>query len=361
MTSIPFSVQASINCESLEKLTISDTIDAKSIDQNFIEKILDPKYVNGQIYPYDLNFMSSTNCYNEHQQCSWTIHEDDSTRDQDKFNRLDNNFKHVVLRAIGCILIGDSVVLDSLSDALTRITAPQVRAMLTDQMSRETVHKVVYSMMLDVCPLEAEYYRSSAFKTHYMSRFEKLGIKYNDNSISTTLYFIMLCENILFAPMFQILCYLATTGHAPSICSQNVLVMRDEYVHYKHARGLLSELKYKIDKALARDILKEFTDISITLIRDIIKEFDNGEFNAKHVLKHFNYVVHKFMEKNTLYWDTNEFDIGEAEHGQTPADYYLAAPSYEIKSNLMESKNTVYTPSSGPTHIDIRNLKKQFE
>lgn len=301
-------------------------------------------------YPPNPRFLFSYNCYLQHVACSWTINENDPLDDYDKFARASPEFRRMIMRTAACIMIGDSVVLDKLR---MNVTARPVRLMLTNQEDRENTHQIVYSKWCDVDPENSAYYRSTEFRQRYMGAFERMAEKYRTSDIRVTIFFIMLCENVMFAPFFLVLNYLAKTGYAPKICNSNLMVMKDEHIHYVHARGLAASFRRKIPLSLARQILAEFRDVTAEVMRDIVDGYDDGFFNYAHVMAHFNHVVHGFMQENSLYRTANEEAEGQRAYGRTPAESYISLAKAEIKINLMETVSTIYQPDGVAKEVDM--------
>lgn len=323
---------------------------------NTVEDICNPKYLDyeaQQLHPPLPIFRKTYNNWLHHLSCAWTLHENDPSTDRDKFQTAPLEFQKIVLRNIACIMIGDSIVLDCIArDMLDTITSIELKAMFTDQSARELVHKATYSRMLELAQDSREY-RTKEFCDQYMGRFQKLANMYRTNDIRIQMYFIMLCENILFAPMFQTICYLASLSYAPKVCDLNLLVMRDEYIHYKNARDQMAQFKYKIDTLLAKDILAEFVEVTTSLCVDIIGKYDDGVYNFDHVHDHLLHVVHAFNTENDLYLNYEEYAINEKLYGHSPAELYMNLTRNESKVNHMESNSTVYVTPGDNCTVDM--------
>lgn len=314
------------------------------------------------LYPPDRRFQHSYDCLKRHHACFWSFNESSPDDDRDRFASADERLQDIVLHMVGCIRIGDSVVLSKLSDRfLQRIVAEEVRAMLTDQASREFTHKIMYGKMLHICKnLERiQYFYSDVFADTYMGRFDCIVEKYRNSpcmDVRTEIYFIMICEKIMFAPMFQTICYLATLGLAPHLCESNAQVMRDENIHYHHARGLLSGMRDKLRLSIARSVLHDFVEVVEYLIEDIIGDYVSPDnlFHKQHVLSHFRHVVFGFMDDNTLFFNDAERDEMKSRYGTSPATDYMELLCSETRVNLMESVNTLYrVAGSGDVTADI--------
>nr|WOJ45345.1 rr2 [Apis mellifera nudivirus] len=351
------SLYASVNACTLPRLVITSRDDNDNDNDNnegedVIEDIVDPRYAEGiqLAYPPHPKFRFSYDCYLKHASCVWTVNENDPSEDFDKFAKAPADFQRIILCTAGCIMIGDSVVLDKLE--MPDITPVSVRIMLTNQADRENTHQIVYSRWCDVAP-NSDYYRSIEFRREYMGEFETLAYKYATHDVRIIFYFIMLCENIMFAPFFQIINYLAVKGYAPKICNSNLLVMRDEYMHYVHARGISASFRRRISHTLARQMLADMDAITLRVIRKIIGDYNDGYFNYAHVEAHFRHIVHGFMIENSLYWNEQEELENEKLWGTTPAESYMSAAKAEIKINLMETSSTIYEVDGIDTTINM--------
>lgn len=328
-----------------------------------IEDILDPQnleHKNQTLYPPMMKFKETYDLWLKHQACFWSVHENDPSVDRDKFLLVTpKEFQDILLITVGCIGIGDSIVLDKIASGLRdRITSIELKAMLADQESREFNHKKMYSNMLDIAS-NPDYYRSEEFKDEYMLILEEMGLKYEVDDVRIQMFFIMMCEIILFAPMFQTICYAACKGYCPKLCDLNLLVMRDEYIHYENARLQSSKFKTKLNLDFARKVLKEFSDITLQLFSKIVGDYDDGIYNINHVSNHFKHVVHGFMSENGLYKSNEEFEENEKLYGTTPAQFYMSLPKCESKINRMEANSTIYS-MPGDTHELVKPKKRKF-
>lgn len=328
------------------------------------EKIQDPKYKSELVYPPNPEFVEIYQLWEMHQSRFWSSAELRPIYDMDKFAQADITLQRITMEMVACLMHGDSVVLDSLSgDLMSTITVEPVIAFFKDQEAREMIHKVVYSKMLDMAPLEAEYYRSEAFKHSRMGGFVELTQRYREfGDIKVLLFAIMICENIMFAPMFQQICYLATTGFAQNLCKANELVMRDEYLHYKHARILLSKCRSLLDHHTAECLLNDIVNVTEQLIIRIVGDFVSidGKYSCDIALRHFRYVVHHFRLENMLYKTKDAQEMNEKLYGISPAQSYMSDVELELRSNLMESESTVYAQLGDTKPINMNLQFKKF-
>lgn len=346
----------------------------KSLERQFDEKYepyLDKKYRDKALcYPPTKEFVFSYNCLEEHLKLYWNHLENNINEDRDSFARTSREFRELVMNAAGCITIGDTMVLDKLDcRVLDSITPIEVHAMFDDQRARERIHQITYSRWLDIDDY-GTFCRTRDFSHIYMIEFERLSDKFvNLTKLLSTeekagalvpiiIYFIMLCENIMFAPVFQILCYMSTLSVSQRITNANLLVMRDEHVHYLHAQGLLKRLALKIERDDRIWILKEFVEATEAMMYKIVGTYDDGRMNRAHCAAHLRHVVHVFRMENDLYASDTEMLEAQKKWGDSPAEDYMRMPTREIKNNLMETSSTVYDNE----HLlsDIRNIDMSF-
>lgn len=349
------SLYSSVNSHKPQTLVITEPDDAVHDDTAtpIYEDIEDPKWLDKRYrlaYPPNPKFKHSYDCYLLHTACSWTANENSPIEDRDKFATAPEDFQLMMMKTAGCIMVGDSVVLDKLHFT---ITPANVRVMMENQIDRENTHQIVYSKWCDIVS-DGDKYRSPEFADEYMREFEELADRYAaDNTIQQSMYFIMLCENIMFAPLFLIINYGATKGYSPKMCNDNQLVMRDEYVHYLHARGLLASFRRKLKITKARKLLSEFYDVTMNLATRIVGSYDDGFFNIDHVRRHLDYIVRLFMTENSLYLSEHEKRHDAEMYRDTPARSYMILPQLETKINLMESTSTIYLPPGPRRTIDM--------
>lgn len=321
------------------------------------EYIQDACYVGMPVYPPPAEYVEIYDLWERHQACFWSSSENKPSYDFDKFARADPELQRIVMEVVACLMHGDSVVLDTLSgNLLQTITVEPVIAFFKDQEAREMIHKAVYSKMLEISP-RAKYYRSLEFINLRMHSFMAFAERYKQSmDIRVLLYCIMLCEQIMFAPMFHLICYLATTGFAQNLCKSNELVMRDEYLHYRHARLILSRCRRRLNFNLANSLLDDMVEITTNLIKNIVGEYNSpdGQYNLSIALGHFHYVVHNFKIENKLYKNIIEQRRAHKLYQKSPAAMYMSDVELENKSNLMESDSTVYGQRGNNMPIDMQ-------
>lgn len=339
-----------INDEILEKLIIvQDTNNDAPIDVSR-EIMEDPEWLNHPVvYPPRHEFLEFWVLMIGHMKRVWTCVETNLKSDICKFKHAPHSLKSIVSRIIGLFILGDTVVLAKLKNL--DLTPNVVRMFLDNQTDRENTHQLTYSMWADILD-DPDYVRSDEFIKKYLKGFSRVGEKYQHHTDNRViLFFIMVCEMIFFVPGFQVLCYLATTGYAPNLCNANMLVMRDEHMHYLFARKALASYTRRLDKKLALEILDDMVNAITEFIVMITREAQHPTLTEDHLLAHLRYVVHQFKSENSLYAeDSPDADLVI----DTPAWEYMFVVKYETKTNLMESVSTNYQiPGPLDTNIDM--------
>lgn len=339
--------RSGVNDQILEKLHITE--DNPDFTYSAVELLDDPKWLKyAVVYPPHEAFTDFYDIMIEHMKRVWTCVETNLASDISKFKHAPESVKSIVSKVIGLFILGDTVVLDKLKNL--ELTPNVIRMFLDNQTDRENTHQLTYSMWADLLD-DPHYVRSDAFVKDHLMGFQKVAEKYQhytDNRV--ILYFIMVCEMIFFVPGFQVLCYLATTGYAPNLCNANMLVMRDEHMHYVFARTALAKYKCKLDKTLANEILADMVGAIKTFIRDVVADAKHPVLTEDHLSQHLDYVVHQFKSENMLYWSDEEET--RCDKPTTPAWKYLNLLKYETKTNMMESVSTNYK-IPGPLDTDI--------
>lgn len=339
-----------INDEILEKLVIAEYHNGNT-DDRFYEIMEDANWLNNPVvYPPRPEFLEFWNLMIGHMKRVWTCVETDLKSDIYKFKHAPQALKSIVSRIIGLFILGDTVVLAKLKNL--DLTPNVVRMFLDNQTDRENTHQLTYSMWADILD-DPNYVRSNEFVEKYLNGFQRVGDKYKHHTDNRViLFFIMVCEMIFFVPGFQVLCYLATTGYAPNLCNANMLVMRDEHMHYLFARKALASYTRKLDRRLALEILHDMVDAVDQFIKMIASEAQHPVLSEEHLLAHLHYVVHQFKLENSLYDETTM--PNDTVGSTTPAWEYMFLLKYQTKTNLMESVSTNYKiPGPLETNIDM--------
>jgi len=344
----------------MEFLRICKSYDDDDDDNVGKNPICDEAYSDEFLYPPNSKFIDSYQCLIKHQQLAWNSVEVNPITDRDMFERqCDDRFKKIVLISIATLAHGDKCVSGMLKNGILKhVKASLPLAMFTDQWARENVHEMAYVKQLDISN-DASYYRSNDFIERYMGHFEMIGkvLQNNnyedDNIIGCLLFKIMIMENIVFTPLFHCICYLSTLGCAQKLCEINMLAMRDEFIHYEHARLLSSKLLRigKMSEQKAAGMLYSVRELLLEFMEQIIGDYvsPDGKYSLKIAQQHFDYTFSQFMKENGLFRKGHDVDVDHSESSE-----FMIMPQKEIRTNLMESTNTMYVsvkPTDGTNEV----------
>lgn len=289
------------------------------------------------LYPVKEKFSQFYECWKQHEAIHWNINENDLLLDKIQFAKCDNKLKDVVMRSCTVLMNGDSTVLDTLNlDLINSITAMPIRAMFCSQAGREFIHQQQYSKMLDL--YNGDFYRNNSMQTELLAPYkdilDELKVNISKDDLNNVIFFIMMCEYIMFVPAFLTINYVGYKGFAPRMSEINQLVMRDENLHYTHAGFVLSTLKSKMSKDLCVKFINIFEQ---AVLKNVDLLFVNGysdeEFNVDIVKNHVKFIVNLFKRDCKLEYDKTL---------KSKAEHYAQLNLYEIKINLMEARSTVY-------------------
>jgi hypothetical protein len=307
------------------------------------------------IYPVCPRGKISNKYWHLHQGVHWTAHEFDVKRDMDKFSQAPLEYQEAIMESAAVLMYGDSMVLEFLGlegvDGLVKCMSR--KAMFQDQAAREMVHSDFYSKML-ILHKNGDKLRTEAEKNRILKPLLDTlqDMKVDKNNLSEVLFIISLCEYVLFAPIFVFINYISTLDYCPVLCDGNLLVMRDEYIHYCHACELQTILPNKIPREKALFWTAMFGESVQALVKTLYGK-KGLESVFPMIAEHCYYILHMFKKDNFLYQNKDDADLGEASFGTTPAQKYMQMAEYEIKVNMMEVDSTIYGTSSA---VDVDGM-----
>lgn len=336
----------------------------ENYDSSFIEKF---QKLYTSIFPINFLYYFAHEDWERHQSTFWSTSEQDPTDDIDSIRKLEKKFPvfaKIVSLFFTFLKIGDDIILDVLDEGIfSSIKQPNICSFYAFQKAIEFNHQFLYTKIAFLFK-DSEYLINGEFQKDYMSKFVDFGLKYKNLDIRCATFMTALTENLMFVPAFQCINYLKKLGYCNTICLINDHVMKDEHLHYKFARKLLSVCEMKLDLNIAREMLNDMCDITEDLIRKIIPEdFDtpDGLFNLDVALEHFRYVVAKFKRDNSLYLDKDEEILDQQKNMTSPAASYVCDPELNFKINYMESSSVNYKQKGSSKPIDFSDFKTGFD
>lgn len=284
-------------------------------------------------------------CYANHQLSNWITGEVKFETDAEYLP--DERLCRITAQVVAALHRGDTVVADFLDQHLDWFkNSASIQTFLNDQNSRECVHNITYSQMLDVLTKTPNKLRADPWYQNTMSSFKSLMNKF-DLTPPIALYFVMMCEKIMFAPLFYWINALHYYQFTPKICLANILVMRDENAHYEHARLVLAtSVANPPPMSQCISILDDFMLATKDFLDKIIDDQVDERYpllTKQGMLKHLDFVYHKFRLQNGLYYAGQEPPTNVDE----PTDFMMSILNNSfMKTNPMESIGINYVPKS---------------
>ncbi|XP_025191132.1 ribonucleoside-diphosphate reductase small chain A-like [Melanaphis sacchari] len=269
------------------------------------------------------------------------------------------------MRANAFLAAGDKTVIDMFdSDVYRSIKAPEVKAFFNDQIACETIHQISYSKILELCDsneylkylcsddfINAISYPLSKFNSYLRSK------KYNEN-LSIMVFVSMCTERLMFCVSFAINMFVGALGYGNKIAEITRTVMRDENLHYQHARGLLFLNLEKIEKIELNTISIAFrTTMHEVLYRLFVLNWDNRSNAVKNDKRMADVEMKKRMSylKSSDYFDYEYYNmlyetgllkkLPKRIAKMRDHDFsfmFMNLNEQESASNLMESTSTNY-------------------
>lgn len=345
---------SSVNERTLQPLVIADP--SQPSHNQLTEDILDDKHKDTNIYPVDPIYKPLYTLWIQHDEIAWNAGEHRPSLDRTIFLNAPPKLQDALLCAMGILTIGDRVVLDVITSGdnwIEKITQPAIKAFINSQAARECVHNALYSQSLDISD-SPNSYRNAMFYAKFMSGFQTFTQKYQkQTNLAMQLFVVMLCESLMFAGPFNVICYVASLGHIAVIRAINEQAMRDEDKHYLFYRQLSSMLKNKLPFSVAREMLEDFIPIIKAMCIKILDGYDDCCMNSQNLLQYIDYCVFNFMYENGLLTSKDKHILD-----YTPPQY-MTANLHHIRDNLMESHSTIYKPTRGDI-LDTQLICEKF-
>ena len=207
--------------------------------------------------------------------CFWALDEIDLTQDlTDWHERLTNDERWFIGHVLSFFAPSDMIVMDNLAaQFMQEVKVPEARHFYAFQMGMEAEHSAVYSMFIDSLikdQVEKERLfdgvrRSSSIKmkTEWANKWIN-----NHNPFEERIIAFAIVEGIFFSSSFCAIFWLKKRGLMPGLIFSNILISRDEGMHYDFALLLYRMLDHKISEQRFREILTE----AVTIEKEFIRE-----------------------------------------------------------------------------------------
>jgi len=331
------------------------------------ETMMEKRWADTLIYPCPHEFKHSFMLLLKHQSIYWNTVETDLREDYNSLSVCPEDVKRLVFRANAMLASGDKIVTNMFeTKAFQRITSPQIKAFFVDQNAREAIHQISYSKILELCHSDEyrAYLRSDNFIHILCAALEgfneaAFGLFRFDAYPAFMLLLLMCVERLMFCVPFAINMYAGVCGYAPKIADITSMVMRDENLHYHHARGLLSSLRVRLNKSVVSEILMFYREcmrdvIHCLFIHDWDEVFecplrldkplviaqcgDHPCMSLELAYRYFDYEYYWLLYENGVI-DSVPEQVSDESTFPFP---FMRVNEQEVQSNLMESASTIY-------------------
>ena len=314
-----------------------------------IETLLQPADNRYVLFPIKYDAIWSH--YKKQMASFWTAEEIDFSKDEEDWDKLNDNERYFIKNVIAFFAASDGIVLENLLERfMNEISIPEVRCFYGFQIAMENIHSETYSLLID------KYIKEETEKNKIFHAIEtidcvkqkaKWAIKWiNDeqSNFATRLVAFICVEGIFFSGSFCAIYWLKKRGLMPGLTFSNELISRDEGLHTDFAVLLYSMINNKLSEKTIHEIFKEAVKIEKNFIIDSIPcnmigmnsdlMSDYIEFIADRLLKQLKY--------NPIYNTKNPFDFMELISMKSKINFFEKRnPDYNIANVNLENKNNI--------------------
>lgn len=197
--------------------------------------------------------------YHKHVNAFWTQHDINFTdRDYRDWEELSATERKFIENILSFFATADSIVNENLMLRLYQdIESPAARAFYSIQGAIETIHGLVYAMLL-------EGYVKNLDRLDELRRGDVNSVRekiewcqkwiHADMTVAERLLVFCCIEGIFFSGAFCAIYWMAERGLLPALCNSNKLIARDEGLHVSH--GILQYRKCgeRVSESRAREL-----------------------------------------------------------------------------------------------------------
>ncbi len=304
----------------------------------------DNRYV---LFPIKYNTIWSH--YKKQMASFWTAEEIDFSKDEEDWEKLNDNEKHFIKNVIAFFASSDGIVLENLVERfMNDISIPEVRCFYGFQIAMENIHSETYSLLID------KYIKDESEKNKLFNSIETIdcvkqkanwAIKWiNDekSNFATRLIAFVCVEGIFFSGSFCAIYWLKKRGLMPGLTFSNELISRDEGLHTDFAILLYSMIQNKLSEKTIHEIFKESVEIEKNFIIDSIPCAMIG-MNNNLMSEYIEFIADRLLKQlkyKPLYNTKNPFDFMELISMNSKINFFEKRnPDYNIANVNLENKN----------------------
>jgi ribonucleotide reductase beta subunit family protein with ferritin-like domain len=285
-----------------------------------------------------------------HREAFWNESEIDLFKDKEDWNNLSDGEKHFIKHVLAFFAASDGIVLENLALRFYKdVQVPEVRSFYTFQMAMETIHSVVYSLLLDTYitdPIEKDTLFRAIETIPCVGKKAEWAQKWIQSSdqFASRLVAFACVEGIFFSGSFCCIYWLRERGILPGLCKSNDFIARDEALHCEFAILLYSKyIQEKLDEATVLEIVCEAVDIEQEFITQAIPCKLLG-MNAGHMKEYIRFIANRFVR---------QLGYKEPYPGAKQPFSFMDRICLSSKGNFFEKTTTQYRVSVEQSDFDF--------
>ena len=256
----------------------------------------------------------------------WTAEEVDFSKDEEDWEKLNENERHFIKNVIAFFAASDGIVLENLVERfMNEISIPEVRCFYGFQIAMENIHSETYSLLID------KYIKDEREKNKLFRSIETIDCV--KNKAEWAIKWIQ-DENSNF--------WLKKRGLMPGLTFSNELISRDEGLHTDFAILLYSMIENRLSEKTIHEIFKEAVNIEKKFIIDSIPCAMIG-MNSVLMSDYIEYIADRLLKQlkyNTIYNTKNPFDFMELISMKSKINFFEKRnPDYNMANVNLENKN----------------------
>ena len=317
-----------------------------------IETLLKPADNRYVLFPIEYDKIWSH--YKKQVASFWTAEEIDFSKDEEDWEKLNDNERHFIKNVIAFFAASDGIVLENLVERFMKdISIPEVRCFYGFQVAMENIHSETYSLLIDKY-IKDEIEKNKLFRSietiDCVKKKAEWAIKWIEDehsNFATRLLAFICVEGIFFSGSFCAIYWLKKRGLMPGLTFSNELISRDEGLHTDFAVLLYSMIENKLSENIVYDIIKEAVNIEKNFIIDSIPCAMIG-MNSGLMSDYIEYIADRLLKQlkyNPIYNTKNPFD-------------FMELISMKSKINFFEKRNPDYNMAN--VNVDNKNNNIEF-
>lgn len=285
-----------------------------------------------------------------HREAFWNEAEIDLSKDKEDWNSLNEGERHFIKHVLAFFAASDGIVLENLALRFYKdVQIPEARSFYTFQMAMETIHSIVYSLLLDAYisnPVEKDNLFRAIDTIPCVGKKAEWAQKWIESSddFASRLVAFACVEGIFFSGSFCCIYWLKERGILPGLCGSNDFIARDEALHCEFAILLYSKyIQNKLPSETLLNIVCEAVEIEQEFITQAIPCKLLG-MNADHMKEYIRFVANRLVR---------QLGYQEPYPGAKQPFSFMDRICFSSKGNFFEKTTTQYRLSVEQTDFDF--------